>query len=287
MKWQSGIWLFVLFAAMQFTAEAAQDVIEPDPDMKVLAMSNDARFLLGIGAGIVRFDVNAKLIDKQDGSSRFVDLEGNLGLDRESDVTTFYGSYRFSPKHSFHFAYFDIDRSSTFPEFTGNYEDLIVVRASVEVKDETRFYNFSYGYRLFVDEKSKITLVAGLTGLDLRFSAEATGEITVDGNIRSEAVLAEANVLAPLPLLGLNFVTAYTQEWSLATRVSLMAGSYQDVSASILQVNINSLYQFNQHVGLLLGLTYFSADVDINESLELLEVSYNYEGFFIGMHFSL
>ncbi len=287
MKWQSWICLLVLLAAMQFTAEAAQDVTGPDPDMKVLAMSNDAKFLLGVGAGIVRFDVNAKLTDKQDDSSRFVDLEGNLGLDKQSDVTTFYGSYRFNQKHSFHFAYFDIDRSTSLPEFSGNFEDLIVVKASLEVKDETRFYNFSYGYGLFGDGKSRITLVAGLTGLDLRFSAEAKGEIEIDGNIQSEEVLVEASVFAPLPLLGLNFVTAYTPEWSMATRISLMAGSYQDVSASILQVNINSLYQFNKHVGLLLGLTYFSADVDINDSLELLEVSYNYEGIFIGMHFSL
>ncbi len=287
MKSQSGICLFVLFAAMQFTVEAAQDVTEPDPDMKVLAMSKDAKFLLGVGAGIVRFDVNAKVTDLQDGSSRFIDLEGNLGLDKRSDVTMFYGSYRFSPKHSFHFAYFDIDRSSSFPEFSGNFEDLIVVNASLEIKDETRFYNFSYGYGLFADEKSKITLVAGLTGLDLRFSAEAVGEIEVDGNIRSDAVLVEASVFAPLPLLGLNFVTAYTPQWSLATRVSLIGGSYQDVTARVLNVNINSLYQFNPHVGLLLGLTYFSADVDINDGLELLEVSYNFEGVFIGMHFNL
>ena len=116
MKWQSGICLFVLLAvALSYGCGRRRIVIESDPGMKVLATSHDAKFVLCVGAGIVRFDVNAKVIDKEDNSSRFVDLEGNLALDKESNVMAIYGAYRFSQKHSFDFGDFDIDRSSTLP----------------------------------------------------------------------------------------------------------------------------------------------------------------------------
>ncbi len=123
--------------------------------------------------------------------------------------------------------------------------------------------------------------------LDLRLVAEASGEIVEDGVSRSEAEVLEAKQVAPLPLIGLNFTTRYTPEWSLATRVGFIGGTYQDVSAQIIQTSILSRYQFSKHVGLLLGLTYFSAEVEVREPDELLEISYGYDGLFLGLHFGL
>ena len=61
--------------------------------------------------------------------------------------------------------------------------------------------------------------VVGLNVLDLRLVAEASGEIVEDGVTRSGAEVLEAKQVAPLPLIGLNFTTRYTPEWSVATRV--------------------------------------------------------------------
>jgi hypothetical protein len=255
--------------------------------MDVTPVTKSEKFLLGTGYGIVRFDVNAKVTDKDSGRSRYIDLEGNLGLEKRSSVRNIYGSYRISDKHSIQFAYFDINRSSTFISIDESYGDLLAINASVEVKDTSGFYNLSYGYQLFKDINSMITLIVGLNGIDLRFSAEARGEITVGNQSRSEAIIAEADAFAPLPLLGLHFITAFTPEWSIATRVSLVAGTYEDVTAGILQANIFSRYQFSKHVGLLLGLTYFSADIDVEDNDELIEVSYGYDGIFVGLQFGL
>ena len=64
--------------------------------------------------------------------------------------------------------------------------------------------------------------------------------------------------------------------WSLSTKISLVGGSFGDVSASVLQTSINSHYQFTKHTGLLLGMTYFNADVksdDEKGSVTLLSVT--------------
>ena len=74
---------------------------------------------------------------------------------------------------------------------------------------------------------------------------------------------------------------------SLGDKIALITGSYDDVSASVLQTSITSKYQISRNAGLLLGLTYFSADVEIDEQDELTEIAYAYNGLFLGVHFGL
>jgi hypothetical protein len=245
----------------------------------------DDNWFIGVGYGIVRLDSKVKVTDKESGNSRFIDLEGTLGLPSESRIPTLYGAYRFNQKHSLVFGYFEIDRKSTLLDLDRNFDDIILVKANVTIEDTTRFYNVSYGYSLFQDDRSSVTFVVGLNFLDFRISAEASGQVSVGGETREQAEIVDAGVLAPLPLLGLNFGFNFTPDWGIATRISLIGGSYQDVSASVVQTSINSRYRFSKHTGLLLGLTYFDAEVDINDKDEITEISYGYTGAFIGVYF--
>ena len=52
----------------------------------------------------------------------------------------------------------------------------------------------------------------------------------------------------------------------------------------MLSTAINSTYQINEYVGVVLGLSYFDADIDINEKDERTEINYGYDGLFIGVH---
>ena len=281
------ILLFLLGAGLLATGIAAVPAtasVESHPPGNELYSSDDARFVLGTGIGIVRFDVNAKVTDKDRDASWFVDLEGNLDLDEVSEVRNLYAAYQFTAKHSMQFSYFDIDRRSTLLNIDENFEDLLLIRANLEVRDRSRFYNLSYGYTLHGDDHNKITLLAGLNILNLKLEAEARGSITLNDETVSAVEIVDEGVHAPLPLIGLSFNTRFTPEWSLSTQVSYVGGSYQDVTASVLQTQILSRYQFSRHVGFLLGLTYFSANAEEDDSDELLEVSYQYNGVFLGLH---
>lgn len=242
------------------------------------------KFALGLGLGIVKFDTNAKVTTHKSGDSRYIDLEGNLNLPDSDQVNTIYGAYRFNQKHSLHFAYFAIERDSTLLNFSGDLGDIATINARIDLEDNSRFFNLAYGYNLFEDSRSDVTFVAGLKSIDLQLKAKARGEIVLDGETLSAAEVADADVVAPLPLIGLNFGFGFTPQWSVAARVGLVGGSYEDVSAFVLESTINSRYQFSDHVGLLLGLTYFDADVDIDDDDDLTEVSYAYQGAFIGIH---
>jgi hypothetical protein len=244
------------------------------------------KFALGVAIGAVQFDTNAKVTDKQSGGSHYIDLEGNLDLPEVSRVDILYGGYKFNKKHALLFGYFEIDRHASSVGVDKNYEDLIIVDANIEVSDNTQFYYLSYGYSLFYDDRSNVTLMAGINGIDLTLLAEASGSITVGGTTKSDAKVVEANIFAPLPLIGLNFRFSFTPKWSIRTKISLVGGTYQDVSASVLQTTITTGYKLSKHIALLLGMTYFNAAVTIDDEALKTDIGYGYSGVFAGMHFT-
>jgi hypothetical protein len=254
-------------------------------EVNKLELYQGYRFSLGVGAAIVNFDTKVKITDKQSGNSVFLDPEGNLDLPDTSSVTTLYGSYNFNQKHSIGFSYFSVNRESSIFNIDKTFEDIRVVGAAT-LSDTTNFFRLVYGYTLFNDDRSKIKLLAGIYSLDLEYVFKAEGEITEDGVTKSGSILEEANVFAPLPLIGLDFWFSFTPEWSMATTVGFVAGKYEDVSAVVVQAGINAQYKFSRHIGGVIGLTTFTADVDIEDSSEKQEISYAYSGLFVGMHFA-
>ena len=245
-----------------------------------------SRFALGIGAAIVKFDTKVKFTDKTRSTfdSIFIDPEGTLDLPETSSVTTFYGVWNINPRHSVFLSYFSVNRESSLLNIDETFED-VRVQGNAKITDATNFYRFGYGYTLFSDYRSKIKLHAGIYGLDLKYVFEADGQLTRDGVTESGSIKEEAKVFAPLPLIGLDFWYAFTPRWGLATKVAFVAGSYEDVSAGVLQTSLNAIYSFTDHVGLTLGLAYFDADVTIEDDVEKTEIAYGYDGGFIGMHF--
>ena len=271
--------IILIFAIVTSTARA-----NTEPDQIELYKSN--RFALGIGAAIVRFDTKLKFTDKTktNFNSIFIDPEGNLNLPVVSHVTTYYGGWNINPKHSIAFSYFGVNRESSIFNIDKTFEDVRVV-GDATITDTTNFYQLTYGYTLFNDERSNIKFVAGIYGLDLKYVFNAEGELTEGGVTSSGTIHEEAKVFAPLPLIGLNFWYSFTSKWSLNTKVSFVAGSYEDVSAGVLQTSVNAQYRFTDHVGLMFGLAYFDADVVIEDDIEKIDITYGYNGGYIGMDF--
>jgi len=253
-------------------------------ELDKLELYGDYKFALGVGAAIVKFDTKMKFTDKQSGNSVFLDPEGNLDLPETSHVTTIYGLYNFNQTHSVGFSFFSINRESSVFSFDKTFEDIRVV-GDATMTDTTNFYRLDYGYTLFNDDRSRIKLLAGIYSLDLKYVFEAEGEITVDGITTSGSILEESDVFAPLPLVGLDFWFSFTPEWSMATTVGFVAGKYDDLSAVVVQAGINAQYRFSRHIGGVIGLTSFSADVTIEDSDEKKDIDYAYDGLFMGIHF--
>lgn len=273
--------LFSITLLLMIVLPAAQAVNEADKEL-----FNSDSFVLGIGAAIVKFDTKLKFTDKTRSSfnSIFIDPEGTLGLPETSSVTTFYGAWNINPKHSIGFSYFGVNRESSLFNIDETLED-IRIEGDAKLTDATNFYRLSYGYTLFNDDRSKIKFHAGIYGLDLKYVFEAEGQITEGGVTTTGSIHEEAKVFAPLPLIGLDLWYNFTPKWGINTKVAFVAGSYEDVTAGVLQTSLNAQYRFTDHIGLIFGLAYFDADVVIEDDIEKIDIAYGYDGGFIGMHF--
>jgi hypothetical protein len=66
-----------------------------------------------------------------------------------------------------------------------------------------------------------------------------------------------------------------------------VGGSAGDVrNAFVLDTNIRAQYMFNKNWGVMMGIKYFNAEFDINKSAVKTEVSYGYDGAFLGLAIS-
>ena len=248
---------------------------------------SEKRFAIGIGAAYVRFDSKYKFTNKDTGGSVFLDPEGNLGLPVKSNVRTIYGGYRFWKKHYFKFSHFGIDRESTVLSIDKNLDDLLIVNGVVNTSDKTNFYYLSYGYALFQDDRSRILGLVGINGLELKLDFQADGQIIYDGETITDGEYnEEVSLFVPLPLFGLDFSFAFTPKWIMSTKISLVGGKYEDVSAGVIQTSVSSIFKFTEHIGAMMGLTYFNSEVIIEDSNEKQEVNYGYGGAYVGIHFT-
>jgi len=250
---------------------------EDEPELK------DNRFTMGIGLGLMTFDTNVKFEDKQSGLTAFVDAESNLGLPENKTIPVVFGRYRFSNKHALGFSLSRVRRVNTFLAEDFNLGDYTIT-GEATLSDQTRFYSLNYTYTFLQDDRSRVFGAVGLYGLDMNYRLELFGQIERSGEIDViEEYEAEAGVFAPLPMFGLDAVFALTPKWSLATKVTLVGGKFGDISGTVFDTTVRAHYTISRHLGLLLGVKYFDADVKIDEADLRTDVSYAFDGILLGL----
>ena len=272
--------LFVLYAKIGWASEDSKQT------------ENDrTRFGLGVAAAFVRFDTNFKFTHKDSQRSVYVDGEGTLGLSEHQSVPVFYGLYRFSKRHAISFSYFQINRKATLLQIDESKDfslgDLTITAgatAKVTLTDRTSFYFLGYNYTVFDDNRSYLFASLGIYGLDLTYKLDARGEIILQGDpVVQDSYSGEASVFAPLPMLGIDAWHFFTPKWALGTKISVVGGSYQNISALVLDTTIRAKYQFHKMIGVSLGITYFNAGMTIDDSDLKTEIAYGYDGIALGL----
>lgn len=259
-------------------AYADEDLFE-----KPTTMALSRKLSIGIAGGLMRFDTNFKFTNRETGRSVFLDSEGSMGLPEVKTIPVIYGFWRPSPKHGVGFGYFSVQRDSELIAIDRNFGDLSVDgRASL--RDDTRFYTLAYNYTLFQDSRAFLFASFGITAIDLKYDFDAFGVLTLDGEPVSAGAYSEKlEQFAPIPLVGLDAWFAITSRWSFGARAAFVGGDVADVRALILESRIRAKYDFNENVGLIIGLNYFDGDVTLNSSDTKTEINYGFEGLILGI----
>ncbi len=245
----------------------------------------DRSFWFGIGVGYERFDTNLKLTNNQSGGSVFVDLESSLGLAEEKAIPLIYGYYRPSNKHGFGWYFSRVRRDGDILAIDANFGDLNVTGVA-SISDRTSFYDLTYNYTVYEDDRALVFASFGVYGLDLGYNLRAVGEITFeDEPITSGEYEEDVSTFAPLPLIGIDTWFALTAKWSLGTKVSIVAGSYDDLSAFVFSTKIRAAYTLSDQFAVDFGVNYFDADVTVEGSRRRTDVRYAFSGFRLGLNY--
>ena len=241
------------------------------------------RFGFGVGYALARFDTSVKFTDKSSGQSVFVDEEGTLGLPDSDAVPVFYGMYRISKGNAIGLSYFQVKRKSSIIDFDKTLEDVTIV-GQAEFSDDTSFYNISYLNTFYEDDRSRVLGKFGINVLDIRYSLDAQGTITYRDNTVTSSLHEEIDIVAPLPLFGLDFWYSFTPKWGISTQVTFIGGTYDDVTAGVFTTEVNARYRLSKTFGAVMGISYFNANVTIEDSDDRSDVKYGYSGAFLGLH---
>ena len=268
--------LGVVFAPLAFADDEAS--VQSDSPF-------DYKFYLGVGVGIEKFDTNFKFTDKATGRDVFLDAEDDLGLPETKTIPMIYGVYRPSTKHGFGFSFFRINRESTLLDIDKSLGDLRV-KGDVTLSDKTRFYYASYNYTLFDNDRTFVFASLGVYGLDLKYQLAAQGELSIrDIPIKAKAYEESVNQFAPLPLIGIDVWHALTPKWLLSAKLSVVGGSYQEVSAFVYQSRIRVRYRFSERTAFSFGVNYLDADIEIDQKERIIDIGYGFSGAILGFDF--
>jgi hypothetical protein len=268
---------FLLLAGLLSMPASAQ--LPDDPDSLAPART----LSIGIAAGLMRFDTNFKITDRDSGRSVFLDAEGTLQLPETRVIPLVYGYWRPSPKHGLGFGYFSVRRDSELIAIDRNFDDLRL-DGRATLTDDTSFYALTYNYTVFQDSRAFVFASIGIKAIDLEYQFDAIGQVSLDGEvIESGSYSSTIEQFAPIPLAGIDAWFALTDKWSFGARAAFVAGDVSDVRAVITESSIRAKYDFNEHIGLILGINYFDGDITINDVDEKQEINYGFDGIMLGV----
>ncbi len=246
----------------------------------------DRRFVLGLALGLERFDTNVEITDRETGNSIFLDGEGSFGLPETKSMPILYGAARINEKHGIGFYTFRLDREGTALSVNRNFGRLYV-DGSVSFSDRTDFSYLAWQYRLFDDSHTVIKMLVGIYALDLRYEITARGLVSVDGApVESGEYRDDIDLFAPLPLVGLDYWSRVTDRWYLGGKLAFITGSYSDTDALVIDAALRARYRMTPRVSMVTGVNFLSADVEITRSTTVRDISYGYEGIYLGLDFN-
>ena len=248
-----------------------------------LSLDHDNRFYLGVGSAIVRFNTKIKYVDKQLQIPIVIDPEGSLDLPEVSNVYTLYGGFRFAKRHSLDLHYFSVDRETSVSTGDLNLGDIIVLRGDVRLSDKTHFLALDYGYNVFSDRRTFVDLLVGLYVLDLKYELEASGQIEIDGVVDTRTYKQVAEATAPVPNVGVRMNYALSPRWSTLAQFAFIAGSRDEIEVTAMKTDVTVKYLFTKHFGADFGVSYFNADLTIEDAQTRTDVNYGYNGIYVGL----
>ena len=248
-------------------------------ESEMMSVGED-KFSIAVGSFLPAFNTKVRVEGDNVGPGDDVDLENDLGIDR-NDTSLYVGaSWRFKPKHRIFANFFQSSRES---QVVANKDIQIgdeIYPAGATLKSKLSFnvVPVTYAYSLIQSERSEFAVTGGLHWNSIKLKVEGSASA---GNQDLDAEI-EAKVDAPMPLVGLDYTYAFTPRWAGGARGEVFwfdfNGSPIEVGGTIVNLRLSTDYWITRNFGLGAAVNYFQFDVDVDSDNWKGALNYGYIG---------
>jgi hypothetical protein len=254
---------------------------------ETILQTRSSQWVIAVGGSSVLFDSSFKYLDKETGNGFFIDPEGQLDLPQRQEVPMLTMLVAFKDRHFLSIGATRFRREATLLAVEDlDLGSLGITSGEVNVWINSNDFDFSYGYRLFADDHIRILGKVGIYTLDLDAGIHAEGEWDFGDEHESGTYDQGRSLVAPLPLLGLQFNFYINRRWSLSTSVDAMYLPVGDITGRALRSRIHTRYAFGGTVGLIFGINYFNIHVTDDNEARKYDIKYGYDGVYAGLIFA-
>lgn len=219
--------------------------------------------MLSLGTFILDTDTRVRL-DGDDGLGTQIDWEEDIGSGEATRIR-FDGTWRFTERNKLRALWF----SNSVSRSTRLEEDIswgdVVYPASVEVGTDFEFDVFELAYErsLLLRDRYELSGTIGLHYTELTLAIE--GEGTIDGESVAGRVRESGSVNAPLPVIGLRGLWRLTGPFWLDASAQFFYLSIDDYQGSLQDYRVAALWQPRRWMGIGIGYSQFTFDVDVEK----------------------
>jgi hypothetical protein len=153
----------------------------------------------------------------------------------------------------------------------------ITIPASATAESALRIRNYSgfFGYSFIKDEQSELGARFGLTVMDAEFSLQGTASVS---GVTTSTVKQKANVVGPIPTLGIYGTYALSNQWTIDGSIDGLAGELGAYSGHYFTGSANLTYWINDTFALSVGYRYVDGKLEHDGNIMDKAVKIQYSG---------
>ncbi len=228
------------------------------------------RFAISIGTFITDEGTEFRLDASPQDPGTVINLEDDLALDDDEDVTRVDGFWRYRRRSRLDFSYFELNRSATtslnrFIEFG---EEDFPPGANVATDFDLEIFKIAYTYAFFRNPTLDLGVTGGIFGMNLRLALDAP---LLGKEDEDEAFL-------PLPVVGVRGTYAITPKLFLRASWEYFKITEDDLEGRLTDTNIMLEHNTFKNVGFGIGFNVVDFDLEDDDGEEKDEFNLDYEG---------
>jgi hypothetical protein len=222
-------------------------------------------FHLSLGTFLVNSDTEVR-VDGKLGTGTPVDFDKSFGDEGDQTRIRLDGSWRFAERHKVRAMIFSTSRSNSreFDEEIEWEDEVFPVGAKIKGEVDFAVYQVAYEYAFLRRETWELGASIGVHYTT--FEAQLSATVDSGGTTGSATRKADADLNAPLPVIGLHGTWGLGHDLWLDATAQFFSLSINEYSGNLQDYRIGLIWQPKSWAGIGIGYNRFSVDVDVDTS---------------------